>query len=47
MKTGMLYGTALASIAVGVFGPEPLVGIDRAAIENRVAQLRRLVSLTG
>ena len=47
MKTGMLYGAALASIAVGVFGPEPLAEIDRAALESRVAQLRRLVSLAG
>ncbi len=47
MKTGMLYGTALASIAVGVFGPEQLARVDRSAIDGRVTQLRDLVSLKG
>ena len=45
MKTAMLYGAALASMKVEVFGPEILARSDRPAIEHRVAALRTLVSL--
>lgn len=45
IKNGMLYGTALASMTVGQFGPQHLARVDRPAIDARVAQLRDLVSL--
>lgn len=43
MKTAMLYGAALASVAVGVFGPQPLAHLNRSALEGKVHQLRRMV----
>ena len=45
MKTGMLYGAALASLKVEVFGPETLARVDRSTIDRRVEQLRTLVAL--
>lgn len=43
MKTAMLYGAALASVAVGVFGPQPLAHIDRSALDKKVHQLRSMM----
>jgi sugar/nucleoside kinase (ribokinase family) len=45
MKAGMLYGTALASMAVESFGAQKLAAITRSAIDARVSQLRKLVAL--
>jgi sugar/nucleoside kinase (ribokinase family) len=44
IKTGMVYGAAVASRTVEAFGADALAEIDRAAVNQRFTALRDLVS---